>query len=88
MSQSERRDFMTSYDAKDTVFDNRRVLENYSQDDVTVFRQSRQIFRHAFIAIVNIEEFLEEFTIASACHKVLRKQFLKPETIDLISAGG
>jgi hypothetical protein len=89
MSQSERRDFMTSYDAqKDTVFDNRRVLKNYSQDDVTVLRQSLQIFRREFIAIGDIKVFLEDFTIASACDKVLRKQLLKPEAIGLISAVG
>ena len=36
----------------------------------------------------NIEVFLEHFTIASACNKVLRKRFFKPETIGLIHAGG
>jgi hypothetical protein len=32
--------------------------------------------------------FLEAVTIASACNKVLRKKFLKPETIGLIPSGG
>jgi G:T-mismatch repair DNA endonuclease (very short patch repair protein) len=32
--------------------------------------------------------FLESITIASACNKVLRKQFMKPDTIGLIPAGG
>jgi len=32
--------------------------------------------------------FLASCTIASACNKVLRKRFLKPETIGLIPAGG
>ena len=37
MSQSERREFMTWYESqKDNVFDNRRILEQYCQDDVTV----------------------------------------------------
>jgi hypothetical protein len=73
---------------KDKVFDNRRVLENYCQDDVTVLRQACQIFRRDFIEIGNIEFFFEAFTIASACNKVLRKNFLKPDTIGLIPAGG
>ena len=76
MSHSERSEFMTRYDSqKDTVFDNRRILEQYSQDDVTVLRQACQIFRREFIEIRNIEVFLEFFTITSACNRVLRKRF-------------
>jgi hypothetical protein len=41
-----------------------------------------------FLAIGNIEVFLEALTIASACNKVLRKKFLKPDTIGLILPGG
>jgi G:T-mismatch repair DNA endonuclease (very short patch repair protein) len=40
------------------------------------------------LAIGNIEVFLEAMTIASACNKVLRKRFLKPDTIGLIHTGG
>ena len=81
-SASERREFMTWYDdeQKDKVFDNTRVLEEYCQDDVTVLRQACQIFHRYFIDIGNIEVFHEAFTIASACNKVLRKNFLKPDT--------
>ena len=89
MSISERREFMTWYDnQKHKVFNNKLVLEKYCQDDVTVLRQACQIFRREFIEIGNIEVFLESFTIASACNKVLRKRFLKPYTIGLIPAGG
>jgi hypothetical protein len=35
-----------------------------------------------------IDVFLEAGTIVSACSKVLRKKFLKPETIEFIPAGG
>ena len=88
MSQSERREFMIWYESqKNEVFDNKRVLEQYCQD-VTVLRQACQIFKRDFIEIGNIEVFLEALTIASACSKVLRKRFLKPETIGLIPAGG
>jgi hypothetical protein len=38
--------------------------------------------------IGNIEVFLESVTIASACNKVLRKQFLQPDMIGLIPPGG
>jgi hypothetical protein len=38
--------------------------------------------------IGNIGVFVETITIASACNKVLRKRFRKPDTIGLIPAGG
>jgi len=82
MSEGEKKDFLSWYnEQKDIVFDNRRVLEQYCQDGVTVFRQACQIFWRDFIEIGNIEVFLEAVTVASACNKVLRKKFLKPETI-------
>ena len=89
MGISERREFMTWYDdKKKRVFDYKLVLEKYCQDDVTVLRQACQIFRREFMEIGNIDVFLETFTIASACNKVLRKRFLKTNTIGLIRAGG
>ena len=71
---------------KDKVFDNRRVLEQYCQDDVTVLQQACQTFGRDFIEIGNIEVFLEALTTASACNKVLRKKILKPEIVGLIPA--
>ena len=89
MRDSERKEFMSWYDEqKDKVFDNRRVLEQYCQDDVTVLRQACQIFRRNFMEFGNVDVFLESCTIASACNKVLRKRFLKPETVGLIPSGG
>jgi hypothetical protein len=73
---------------KDKVFDNGCVLEQYSQDDVTVLRQACQIFRQDFTEIDYIKFFLEAVTIASACNKVLRKKFFKPEVIGLLPLGG
>ena len=35
-----------------------------------------------------IEVFLESLTIASACNKVSRRKFFKPDTIGLIPTGG
>ena len=63
------------------VFDSRRGLEQYCQDDVTVLREACRVFRREFLEVENIEVFLEALTIASACSKVLRKKFLKPEMI-------
>jgi hypothetical protein len=89
MSEGERRECMAWYDKeKVKVFDNRLVLEQDCQDDVTVLRQACREFRRVFLAIGNIEVFLEALTIAPACNKVLRKEFLKYETIGLIPPGG
>jgi hypothetical protein len=89
MDEGKRKYFMSSYDEQNfKVFDFRRVLEEYCQNDATIFRQACQIFRRDFMKIGNIEGFLETVTIASACNKVLSKKFLKPETIGLLPAGG
>jgi len=89
MSEAERREFLACYEGqKEAVFDNRRVLEAYCQDDVTVLRQACRRFRKEFMQIRNIEVFVEAITIANACNKVLCKRFLKPDTIGLIPTGG
>jgi hypothetical protein len=89
MSEGERNEFVAWYASqKDAVFDKRRVLEEYCQADVTVLRQACRVFRRDFMQIGNIDVFVETITIASACNKVLRKRFLKPNTIGVIPAEG
>jgi hypothetical protein len=89
MSEGERKDFLLwQSEQKDKVFDCRRVLEQYCQNDVTVLRKACRIFRRDFMDIGNTDMFIEAVKIASACNKVLRKKFLKPETIGLIPSGG
>ena len=81
MSASEREDFLAWYEGqRDQLFDNRRVLASFSQDDVSVLREACRILRREFLQINNIDVFLESITIGSACNKVLRKRFLKPDT--------
>jgi hypothetical protein len=89
MDESERYEFLEWYETqKNEIFDNKRVLEEYCQADVTVLRQACQVFRREFMQIGHVEVFLESVTIASACNKVLRRQFIKPDTIGLIPTGG
>jgi len=89
MGESEREEYTSWYDAqKHKVFDNRRVLEQYCQDEVTVLRQACQLFRRDFMDVENVDIFLKSCTIASACMKVLRKWFLKLETFGMIPKGG
>jgi hypothetical protein len=58
MGESDRKEFLPWHvQQKDEVFDNRRVLEQYCQDDVTVLREACQIFRRDFIEIGNIDVF-------------------------------
>jgi hypothetical protein len=64
------------------------VLEEYCEAYVSVLRQDCQVFRREFIQIGQVEVFLESMTIASACNNVLRRLFLKPDTIGLIPKGG
>jgi hypothetical protein len=90
MGEPELKDFIAWYEdqkSSRTVFDNRRGLEQNSQDYVTVLRQACQAFRREFKEIGKIDVFQDSITIASACNKVFRKIFLKPDTIGLIPTG-
>jgi len=64
------------------AFQNRRVIEKYWQDDVTVLRQVCRVFKREFMYIGNIEVFIKSITISSACNKILCKRFLQPDTKD------
>jgi len=89
MKEEERTEFLIRYKSqRSETFDNRRVLESYSQDDVIELRQACRVFRRAFMQIGHIDVFVESIPIASACNKFLRKRFLKPDTIELIPTGG
>jgi len=88
MGEGERSEFLEWYETQEPPFDNRRVLEQYCQDDVRVLRQACRAFLREFMETGNLDVFLESITIASACNKVLRKRFLQPDTIGLIPIAG
>ena len=90
IGEEERREFLAWNESQksEPIFDNRRVLETYYQDDVRVLRQACRVFRRELMQIENIDAFLMSITIASACNKVLRKGFLRPDTLGLIPTGG
>jgi len=87
MGEEERREILAWYESQEPVFDNRRVLETYLHDDVTVLRQACKDFRLEFLHIGNLELFFESISIASACNKVVSKRFLQPDTFGLILTG-
>ena len=43
MGEEERREFLAWYESHEPIFDKRRVLECYCQDDVTVLRQACRV---------------------------------------------
>ena len=88
IGEGERSEFLKWYEMQEPQFDNRRVLEQYCQDVVTVLRQACRMFRREFMQIGNLDVFLESINIASACNNVLRKRFLQPDIIGLIPTGG
>ena len=89
MVVGEREEFLAWYETrKSRPFHNKQVLETYCHDDFTVLRQAYRVLRREFLQIGNIEVFLEFLTIALACNKLLRRTFLKPDTIGLIPTGG
>jgi hypothetical protein len=52
MSNPERTEFLEWYkDQRSVIFDNKRVLESYCQDDVAVLRQACQVFRREFLRV-------------------------------------
>jgi hypothetical protein len=56
MSTSKRTEFLEWYEGqKAELFDNKRVLESYCQDDVTVLREACRVIIREFVAIGNTE---------------------------------
>ena len=89
MGEEESGEFLAYYESqkKEPIFDNRRVLDSYCQDYVTVLRQACRMFRGEFKQIWNLEILHESIHIASASCKVLRKRFRLPDTIGIIPTG-
>jgi hypothetical protein len=75
MCESERREFQHWYVTleRTRAFVNRRALERYCLDDVTMLREACRIFRREFLEIGNAEVFLDYLTIASACKRCFER---------------
>ncbi|KAG8222623.1 hypothetical protein J437_LFUL002616 [Ladona fulva] len=56
--------------------------------DVRILRLACLRFREIFLVSTGVDPFREAVTIAGACMKVFRRNFLKPETITIIPSGG
>ena len=77
-------------------FDFDAELMRYCKNDVSILLQGILAFRRQFMTLTvdserakeGIDPFHRSITIASACSKVFRTIFLKPETIGLIPSSG
>lgn len=83
--------FLPWYDTlkkADYVFDFAKEIVSYCRDDVTILRRACLVFRKMFIDIGNVCPFDEATTIASACFRIFRKNFLKDDSIGIIPTSG
>ncbi|KAK5647986.1 hypothetical protein RI129_002878 [Pyrocoelia pectoralis] len=70
------------------IFDFKKEFVEYCVYDVEILAQSCLKFRQLMIKEGNVCPFTESVTLPSACNKIFRRNFLKPNTIGLIPKGG
>ncbi|XP_023312382.1 uncharacterized protein LOC111692561 [Anoplophora glabripennis] len=73
---------------RDDEFDMQRDLVEYCISDVEILTAACLKFRQQLMETGNVCPYTEACTIASACNKVYRRNFLKPNTIGIIPKGG
>ena len=91
MKRESRDEFVNWYHHQVTthaVFDFRKEIMEYCRSDVDILRRCCLKFRTLFQKECGLDPFLHSFTIASACNKVYRHRFLKPNTIGIVPLGG
>ncbi|KAG5889399.1 hypothetical protein JTB14_018273 [Gonioctena quinquepunctata] len=74
--------------AKNYNFHFQKEIEEYCISDVDILTESCLKFRDLLISETQVCPFMEATTIASACNKVYRRNFLKPNTIGIIPKRG
>ncbi|KAJ8962391.1 hypothetical protein NQ318_018375, partial [Aromia moschata] len=85
----ERDKFLEWYEAhKQDEFNMQRDLVEYCISDVEILTAACLKFREQLLDTGNVCPFTEACTIASACNKVYRRNFLQPNTIGIIPRGG
>lgn len=89
MKADRRTRFLEWYEEhKNDTFDMQKELVNYCISDVDILTKACLKFRKMMIQETNVCPFSESVTIASSCHKVYRRNFLKPDTIGIVPRGG
>ncbi|KAK5650251.1 hypothetical protein RI129_001280 [Pyrocoelia pectoralis] len=91
MSTKHRTKFLDWYNQEiqnGVVFRMVEEIINYCVTDVKILLKGCIRFWNIFKSSNYVDPFTEACTIASACNKVFRRRFLKPNTIGLIPVGG
>ncbi|KAJ8909929.1 hypothetical protein NQ315_005648 [Exocentrus adspersus] len=70
------------------VFDFQKEIVEYCISDVEILAAASLKFGQQMLETGNVCPFTEACTIASACNKVYRRNFLQPNTIGIIPKGG
>ncbi|KYN02050.1 putative DNA polymerase [Cyphomyrmex costatus] len=91
MRSDERERFLLWYNEtkrSNYIFHFKKEIVSYCKNDVTILRRACLAFRKMFIKCGNVCPFEESTTIASACSRVYRKNFLQKNMIGIIPTGG
>ena len=91
MSTKERQEFLAWYEelkSTNYVFDFEKEIEEYCRSDVDILRRCCFEFKKLMEESCNLDPFKHCVTIACACNRVFRQEFLEEETIGLIPAQG
>jgi G:T-mismatch repair DNA endonuclease (very short patch repair protein) len=84
-----RNNFLQWHEAyKNNIFDFQKELTEYCLSDVEILTQSFLKFREQLLTTSNVCPLRESCTIASACNKIYRRNFLQPNTIGIIPKNG
>ena len=87
MSTKERQEFLRWYEElqnADYVFEFETEIEEYCRSDVDILRRCCLEFKKLMEETCNLDPFKHCVTIASACKRVFRQEFLEERTIGLI----
>ena len=89
MTEKEKKEFDGWYaqETKKGCFDFKTEIRKYCTNDVEVLAEAVLRFKKMFQRVTGCDPY-QCITIASACHKVYRTNFLQPNTIGIIPAEG
>ena len=91
MSEKDRTEFYKWYNEKvesGTIFDFRREMEEYCRSDVDILRRGCASFRKILKDISGLDPLTESCTIAQACSKVWRKNYMPENCVAIIPPEG
>jgi DNA polymerase type B, organellar and viral len=89
MMAKDRENFEKWYHDQNSVsFDNFAELTKYCENDVYILMEACVRFQALFKDVTDFDIFKNSVTIASACNKVFRTNFLKEDTIPIIPKNG